>query len=95
MFDRNASYTIVFEDDKSVFLIDDDHGLSVTNDAERVCHKLLQGLGRKDKRFFYRDTDHRWEELVHSGFRFTHIRWVSDKDSMYQHFKNIISKYTF
>ena len=80
MFNSSASYTIVFENDKFIFIVDNDQGLSVTNDAENVCRKLLALTGRSNKRIIYRDTDGRWDELVHSGFEFSHFFSITDKE---------------
>lgn len=91
MFDNYSSYTIVYEDDKAIFITDDDHGLSVTNDAERVCNKLLPG--RRSKRIFYRDTDRRWEEMTHSGFQFTSFSLVTNTHPLYELFKTVTNKY--
>ena len=39
--------------------------LSVTNDAESVVAELNRTLDLGDRRLIYRDTDGRWDELVH------------------------------
>jgi len=49
---------------------------SITNDAERVCERVVAEHG--DKRLFYRDTDRRWDELVHEGGRFIRFSFGTD-----------------
>lgn len=66
------SYTIVKVESDAVFLVDNDDGRSVTNDAEAVVSSVLQKLG--NRRIFYRDTMGVWDELVHDGKRFTDFR---------------------
>lgn len=43
--------------------------MSVTNDAEAVVKKVVELHG--DHRVIYRDTDGRWDELLHQNGRFT------------------------
>ena len=79
MFDKHASYTIVFEDDKAVFIMDvDAGGPSITNDAENVCRQLL--TLRKMKRIIYRDTMGNWDELSHNGMVFSHYSHIEKND---------------
>lgn len=42
--------------------------ISVTNDAEEVCERVHAVWPHH--RIFYRDTDGRWDELVHLGGKF-------------------------
>jgi hypothetical protein len=43
-------------------------GMSVTNDAEAVCSSLhRQGKLPKTRFLIYRDSDGRWDQLVHDG----------------------------
>lgn len=81
MFNTHASYRIVYETDKAVFIIDEDYGdKSVTNDAEYVCEKL--STGRRNKRIIYRDSDRKWEEIKHNGFKFTCFRMIIGTDEI-------------
>lgn len=42
--------------------------MSITNDAENV---VLECLGRYgERRIIYRDSDGRWDELLHTGIQF-------------------------
>lgn len=81
-FNRNARYRIVHEDDKAVFIVDDNGDLTITNDAENVCHKLL--TGRKNKRIFYKDSCNNWDELVHNGFHFSYFGVIRADDELYE-----------
>ncbi len=47
-----------------LFIVDNNDGLSVTNDAENVCEALALKYG--NKRIMYRDTEGQWDELVHN-----------------------------
>lgn len=58
--------------DDVVYLRDLDVGSSVTNDAESVVEYLYNTYG--NKRFVYRDTMGRWDELAHDHGRFTSFR---------------------
>lgn len=61
---RHAHYSVVKVTDDTVWIADDNDGsLSVTNDAESVCRELHAFYG--DRRFVYRDTDGKWDELLH------------------------------
>lgn len=65
---RSVFQVVRIEPDR-VFIVDmDDGGLSVTNDAEAVCEQLHRTYG--NRRIIYRDSDHRWDELVHKAGRF-------------------------
>lgn len=46
--------------------------MSVTNDAENVVANIAKSYG--NRRIFYKDTDGRWDELVHDNGRF--LRFV-------------------
>ena len=63
----SSIYRVVQTTPQIVWLIDEGHDghMSVTNDAERVCHELYQRFG--NRRFIYRDSDGRWDEMVHDG----------------------------
>lgn len=62
------SYTVRKEIPGAVWIVDNDDGRSVTNDAERVVAELVARFG--NRRFFYRDTIGRWDELKHDGRAF-------------------------
>lgn len=64
-----CSFTIAKVTSDAVFLIDNDEGMSVTNDAENVVAYCLKEHGTK--RIIYRDTEGRWDELMHDGVSFT------------------------
>lgn len=52
-----------------VFIIDEDIGMSVTNDAENVVAELLAKY--PNHRIVYRDTSGDWDELQHDNTQFT------------------------
>jgi len=52
-----------------VFIIDQDDGMSVTNDAEAVCEFLNNRY--PGRRIVYRDTMGQWDELGHKDGVFT------------------------
>jgi hypothetical protein len=53
-----------------IAIVDEDRGLSVTNDAEAVVAHLIEHEGATAKRIFYRDTDGKWDELLHNDGKF-------------------------
>jgi hypothetical protein len=53
---------------EAVFLVDNDQGMSVTNDAEAVVEEVLSQY--PVRRIFYRDTQGEWDELRHDGTQF-------------------------
>lgn len=63
----------------TVWIIDDDlGGRSVTNDAEAVCKEMH---GRyPHHRIIYRDSDGRWDELVHRSGLFKGYGCVRQDD---------------
>lgn len=54
-------YTVL---DAFVLVVDQDQGMSVTNDAERVIADLARAQVLAGRRVLYRDTDKRWDELL-------------------------------
>jgi len=66
---KRASYIYVGSNDTTVYISDLNIGMSVTNDAERVVEEIIPRF--KGKRIVYKDTDGRWDELVHDGHQFT------------------------
>lgn len=60
-------------DKEIVYIIDDEIGMSITNDAENVVMKINNSF--PNYRIIYRDTTGTWDELVHEngvfkGFKF-------------------------
>jgi hypothetical protein len=53
---------------KTVFIIDKDVGMSITNDAENVVVDVLAQF--PDHRIIYRDTSGQWDELSHWNGQF-------------------------
>lgn len=64
--DRATSDSIL---GKMVFIVDNDMGMSVTNDAENVVADVLRQY--PNHRIIYRDTMGQWDELVHFNGKFT------------------------
>ena len=62
-------YSIHKVTNEAIFIIDNDIGKSVTNDAENVVARLYNEYGNKF--IFYRDTCGHWDELVHDNGVFT------------------------
>lgn len=63
------------------YVVDLDQGMSVTNDAEAVVEAVLATDPRPTKgRIVYRDTDGRWDELVHDGKKFTGFAPIPNGD---------------
>lgn len=52
--------------------------MSVTNDAERVVAHLLKHY--PNRRYYYRDTEFKWDELVHDGKNFVRFAPARDKE---------------
>jgi hypothetical protein len=61
---KKATFSVAHVAHDRVFIIDHDIGRSVTNDAEAVVEAVLRVF--PSKRIIYRDTDGRWDELVHA-----------------------------
>lgn len=51
-----------------VFIVDNDKGITVTNDAENVVKDVVRAW--PNRRIVYRDTDRQWSELRHDGAQF-------------------------
>ena len=79
-----AHFTVEADVPDKVLLISDnnDGAMSITNDAEAVVAYLTkQQLIKPGKRLVYRDTDGRWDELVHNGCgKFMGFAPVADLD---------------
>jgi hypothetical protein len=53
-----------------ILVVDQDQGMSVTNDAEHVIADLARARVLPGRRVLYRDTDKHWDELVVSDGAF-------------------------
>lgn len=62
-----------------VLIRDANSGLSITNDAERVCENVFENFG--NKRILYRDSDGCWDELVHDEGKFLQFKCHGYTDS--------------
>ncbi len=61
---RSSDFVIVGQDADCVFLVDlNTGGLSLTNDAESVVRLIFNRYGQK--RIIYRDSEGRWDEMLH------------------------------
>jgi UDP-2,3-diacylglucosamine pyrophosphatase LpxH len=75
-----ADYKIIKSNDDAVWIIDElvdgyeGDALSITNDAEEVIAELRPLYG--NRRVFYRDTQGRWDELVHDETGFISFRLI-------------------
>ena len=58
-----AYYDIVRVDDNTVWMLDGDGPISITNDAEQIVERLHRQYG--NRRIVYRDNDGEWRELRH------------------------------
>lgn len=64
---NHAKYSSLYQPTLDAVLVTDlclPETRSVTNDAEKVVADVVQRHG--NKQIFYRDTDGRWDELVHT-----------------------------
>lgn len=75
---RSATYHIANVQASTVFIIDDDAGPTITNDAESVVTRVLSNYPAH--RILYRDTDGAWSELRHDSHRFTAFAPLSPQD---------------
>lgn len=64
-----CSYQVVQTTPDTVYIIDNDRRMSITNDAEAVVASLQEKYA--GKRIIYRDTMGNWDELVHKDGVFT------------------------
>lgn len=64
---RSWSYVL---EDRWVVIVDLGTGRTVTNAAEDVLLELGRELSLEGRRVIYRDTDGRWDELLHEGVHF-------------------------
>lgn len=67
-------YSIIRNDEeqKILYIRDEDVGMSVTNDAENVVAELFEnGLLNNGKRLFYYDSENQLDEILHEEGKFT------------------------
>lgn len=55
-----------------VFIVDNDVGMTITNDAENVVIDVLKSY--PNHRIIYRDTNHQWDELLHWNGEFVNFK---------------------
>ena len=81
-----SHYTITTILSTAVFLVDNDIGRSVTNDAENVVSAI--NSEHPGKRIFYKDTTGNWDELVHNNGLFLRFAGIAPatKTKFAQHF---------
>lgn len=76
---RQAEYTVShYPTEHTVFLIDLDGVLSITNDAERVCKRV--NAEWPGVRIFYKDSSGDWDELAHRSGEFTGFVTIGPTD---------------
>lgn len=75
-----ALYRFIGRNSEAVFIVDEDRPgqRSVTNAAEDVVLEVFRCWG--NRRIIYRDTDGRWDELMHVDGTFTGFTTLSDRD---------------
>jgi acetone carboxylase gamma subunit len=59
---HHAEFRIVQVEDDRIFIVDENQGKSITNDAEWVFKQITQNYPHR--RLIYRDTMNRWDEIV-------------------------------
>jgi hypothetical protein len=64
-----ASYDVVRVTEDTIYLVDKNRGMSVTNDAENVVTEVVNEYG--DKKVVYRDSMGNWDELEHEHGKFS------------------------
>jgi len=62
---RKCEYRVLKHSDGIVFIEDTKKGMSLTNDAERVCQEVNKDY--PNCRIIYKDTIGRWDEIVYDG----------------------------
>ena len=79
-----STYTLDFatapSGQKFALVRDLDQGASVTNDAENVVPAVL--ARQPVDRIIYRDTDQRWDELLHDGRQFLGFAPIRDAEAL-------------
>lgn len=70
-----SNYTITHVAPTAVFLVDNDVGRSVTNDAENVVAAVA--ASHPNRRIFCKDTMGCWDELVHNNGTFLRFAGIA------------------
>lgn len=84
-----ASFQIVKKTDTIILLQDiGNNSRTITNDDDKVINVLSQHFNLKNKRVFYKDSDGRFDELVHESNQFSGF---SPCSSTQQDFLNLYS----
>lgn len=73
---RRSNYSVTSVHDGIVWIVDNNIGRSVTNDAENVTMELNQQFPHH--RIIYRDTIGQWDELVHTNGVFVKFKPARD-----------------
>lgn len=68
MPDCRSSFSVFHVNHDKVFIVDQDVGMSVTNDAENVVAFVYDR--HPGRRIIYRDTNGDWDELLHQDGKF-------------------------
>lgn len=74
---KSATYSIQTVRPDAIFIIDLNTGKSITNDAENVVRKINKSY--PGRRIIYRDTDGKWDELVHKEGEFITFKEYSEE----------------
>ncbi len=72
---KTSSYTITASTPTAIFLVDNDVGKSVTNDAENVVTNVTNM--NRAARVFAKDTMGNWDELVHNNGTFLRFAGIA------------------
>ena len=85
-------FEVVVCNQTMVLILDHGCGTSVTNAAAEVVLKLDKQLenGIKGRRLIYRDTDGRFDEILHVQGRFTGFRALSDEQQPF--FESVVAR---
>lgn len=87
-FRATYSYVNGPRPDEAVFIVDENVGRSVTNDAENVVADVLKL--HPGRRIFYRDSEGQWDELKHDGRQFVGFAHPNAEDR--QKFGEVIGR---
>lgn len=75
-----TKYDIIYEDQHVIALVQTDPTvMSITNDAEAVIADLLDRGKLHQRRVIYKDTEGRWDELVHWFGEFKNYKFLNAK----------------
>ena len=64
-----ASYRVVGQTEDTIYIVDTNGRVSVTNDAENVVSAVVMAYG--NRKIVYRDSLGEWGELIHTNGVFT------------------------